>query len=518
MFEQYILNEKNFKLIMRTLYQHFKIKYDYDVGIGEEQLTKKVMDYYSKEYLAKQGQRPKEYIFKYNKLCLSELLKIISSKLRPTDNNIDVQEKLKPINTISKEQNKEVSHRFNDLSDLRQKIKEDNNSKKKQVPNFQNQNLDNNKDISNKFSELNNFRQEQQKKVENNLKNPIVPFQATGISQAVNPELSIEFKNAQPIEKADSKMTNSIDNFKDAPKSAGQKLIIEKPKDFENLANNTYKYNNNYIKTHHLVIDSRDRNIDNYPNSFEYSIDLDNIYKDLISIELISANIPKTEYLINSSNNLLHFIEDSGSELIATITPGNYTPTSLATEIETQLETSGGGSYTVSADSTTTNKFTITLDSGATTFDLLFDGGNETHETQTRTIYKDNSIGPIIGFSRTDVIGITTYTGDNQYNLNGPTYILLKIHNLDNLNGVQNKSINKSFAKIILDTNLTEYKYFKSQSDYITRKEFSPPLAKLAQLNISFVNYDNTFYDFGNLEHCLYFKIVTLNQNQGYFF
>ena len=516
MFEEYILNDKNFKLIMRTLYQHFKMRYNYDVGIGEEQLTQKVMDFYSKEYTPKQGQIPKEYIFEYNKLCLTELVKIISNKLRPVDNNIDVQEKLKPANILKK--NEDVSHKFNDLNNLRQKRIDDVNNKKNQVLNFEKKVNEDNKDIANKFNNLSNFREEQQKNIENNLKNPIVPFQATNIPQSVNPELEIEFKNAQPIEKADSKMTNSIENFKDAPKSAGQKLIIEKPKDFENLANNTYKYNNNYMKTHHLVIDSRDRNTDNYPNSYEYSIDLDYIYKDIISIELMSANIPKTEYLINSSNNLLHFIEDSGSELTATITIGNYTASTLATEIETQLETSGSGSYTVSADSTTTNKFTITLDSGATTFDLLFDGGTETHETTIRTIYKENSIGPIIGFSRTDLTSGTTYTGDNQYNLNGPTYILLKIHNLDNLNGVQNKSINKSFSKIILDTEQSEYKFFKSQSDYISRKDFSPPLSKLAQLNISFVNYDNTFYDFGNLEHCLYFKVVTLNQNQGYFF
>ena len=93
----------------------------------------------------------------------------------------------------------------------------------------------------------------------------------------------------------------------------------------------------------------------------------------------------------------------------------------------------------------------------------------------------------------------------------------MHIHNFDNLQGVHNNSVTKAFAKITLDTNQSEYKFFKSSSDYLVRKEFSPPLAKLAQMNIQFKNYDGSFYDFGGLSHCFNFRITTLNQNQGYF-
>ena len=136
----------------------------------------------------------------------------------------------------------------------------------------------------------------------------------------------------------------------------------------------------------------------------------------------------------------------------------------------------------------------------------------------TRIKYQENSIGPIIGFNKNDLSGTDSYVGQNQYNLNGPSYILMHIHNLDNLHGVHNNAVSKSFCKITLDTQQSEYKFFKSRSDYIVKKEFSPPKAKLAQLNIEFRNYDGSFYDFGNLPHCLNFRITTLNQNQGYFF
>ena len=320
-----------------------------------------------------------------------------------------------------------------------------------------------------------------------------------------------EQKKIEPEQKKD----DEPEAVNKAPKSIGESLLIQKPKEFDKLIDDTYKYNNNFLKTYHLVIDSRDRNTTLYPNNYNYQIDLDRPYTDVVAVELVSANIPKTEYLINDSNNKIHFSDD-GTEYVATITNGNYTISTLVTAIKNAMETVGTSTFTVTNDSVT-NKITIV--SSGSTFSLLFNGGSETYGETTRTTYPESSAAEIIGFSKSDFTGALTYTGDFQYNLNGPTYVLLEIDDFDNINGVHNTTISNAFAKIMLDTSSnSSYKFFKSQSDYIAKKEFTPLLGKLNQMNIKFRNHNGSFYDFGNLPHTLYFKIITLNQAQGYYY
>ena len=157
--------------------------------------------------------------------------------------------------------------------------------------------------------------------------------------------------------------------------------------------------------------------------------------------------------------------------------------------------------FTIS-NSTLTNKITISV--SISTFDIIF-------------VDKTNHMGKLLGFIITsDIISVSSVIGTNQYNLNGPTYLILHINEFENLFG-KKSSIKKGFAKIPLDATQTEYKYFKNTQDYHVIKEFSPPLAKLAQLNIRFLNYEGEEYDFGGLDHSMVLKIRRLNQSLGYF-
>jgi hypothetical protein len=471
-----IINDRNFKLLMSIVFKYFVEKYNYEVGEDEEVFMLEIMKHYTQEETFNRNKFNNygEYIKHINKLCLNHVIKAVEKRLeeeqKETPQVIDIKPDEESSNSMVRAFEQQNQMRMDELKQQKpteinfgQNIEYDN----KQV-------LDNMKKLE---QERNAFEQE------------------------IKPE-------EEKVDKNEPAFVNK------APKAMGETLLIQKPKEFEKLVDETYKYNNNFLKTYHLVIDSRDRNTDSYPNNYNYQIDLDRTYTDIVSVELVSANIPKTEYLINSSNNLLHF-NDDGTDYIATIEEGNYTISELTTAIKTAMDATGTSTFTVSSSSTT-NKITI-LSSGST-FSLLFNGGSETYNETTRTKYPESSIAPIIGFSKADTSGALTYTGDNQYNLNGPTYILLDITEFQNLNGVNNKTISNSFAKIMLDTEQSGYKYFKSQSDYIAKKEFSPLLAKLAQMNIKFKNYDDSFYDFGNLPHSLYFKITTLNQNQGYFY
>ena len=519
MYSNYVLNDKNHSQIMGRLYDYFNKKHGYQVGSGEEELCYQMMKYQVDKNPAKNGTKPRQYVLEVNIKCIKELIKIISDKLKPIETpnqkHVREQDELKPINTL--QVNNDVTTKFEELTKSREPIL----NKPTDIPAFGLSTEADNSAISGSFEQLSLAREAEQKKVEKQLQKdgqpPIVPKQATNVPRSANDNNSNVFgapvNTPQPIEKVE--VNNNIQNLQTAPMASGQELLIQKPKEFKNLVDNAYKYNNNYLKTYNLVIDSRDRNTAAYPNNYNYQIDLDYIYKDIVSVELVSANVPKTQYLINSSNNKIYFTDNGSAELTATIPIGNYTSTTLATAIGSAMTTAGTNTFTVT-DNTLTNTFTIAVNTG--TYTLDFAGVSETYGNTTRIRYRDNSIGPIIGFSQTDLSGAITYTGDNQYNFNGPTYILMHIDDFDNLYGVHNNSITKSFAKIILDTDLNSYKFFKSQSDYITKKEFSPPLAKLAQMNIKFLNYDGSFYDFSGLDHSLYFKIKTLNQPGSFYY
>lgn len=100
--------------------------------------------------------------------------------------------------------------------------------------------------------------------------------------------------------------------------------------------------------------------------------------------------------LIDSSNNKIDFKENSGTELTATITAGVYTPTTLCTEIKTQMEAAGAATYTITFDSLT-RKFLISMD--GTSLQLQF-------ATGTNVLV---SASEVLGFEMEDL------TDDNEH-------------------------------------------------------------------------------------------------------
>ena len=98
-----------------------------------------------------------------------------------------------------------------------------------------------------------------------------------------------------------------------------------------------------------LLIDSRDRNYQHYPNPQEYKIDLKRKYFDVVAIELKKGMIPQSGLYINEQNNLIHFNESIADDhLTATIPVGFYTQAELFTAIETAMNAVGDSTYTVS--------------------------------------------------------------------------------------------------------------------------------------------------------------------------
>lgn len=265
----------------------------------------------------------------------------------------------------------------------------------------------------------------------------------------------------------------------------------------------------------YMVVDSRDRNHDDYPNANHYRVDLERHINDVISIQLISAEIPKSEYIINNSNNKIYFQEtttqvNNGTYLTASLDIGNYTITELKTEIENKMSTVGTGNYTVTIHSRTkTLSIASDLNGPGFLFSLLFKGNDEIHghNNNPRSTYLENSIGPVIGFGRIDRVGALTYTGDAQYNLNGETYVMLHLRNIPIIDGVSD-GVQNAYHKITLDTSLS-VKYYQER-DYQIVKKLNNTIKRLNEMEISFRNYNNDLYDFHGLEHSLTFKITSI--------
>jgi hypothetical protein len=104
--------------------------------------------------------------------------------------------------------------------------------------------------------------------------------------------------------------------------------------------------------------------------------------------------------IVSGVNDALDFNEDGSTELNATLDADTYTGSTLATEIDTQLEDTGTASaYTVTYNNVT-GKFTLTKASG--TFELMWDGTNNA-----------TTCGDLIGFVITaEDSGALTYTSD----------------------------------------------------------------------------------------------------------
>lgn len=165
-----------------------------------------------------------------------------------------------------------------------------------------------------------------------------------------------------------------------------------------------------------IAVNSRDR-ITGNSNDFTYQ--LGRVLQNVNSFSLDFISIPIAYYRVNSTNNRF----DVGASQV-TLTEGDYTITTLATEVQTQLQAinanytcSVSGNYLVLAHTTTA----FTLD-----FNV------------------DNSAYEVMGFVKTgSYTGTTSYTSPNSVNLYGSQVCHLCSKEL----GIQ--SLNDAFDNVV---------------------------------------------------------------------
>ena len=288
--------------------------------------------------------------------------------------------------------------------------------------------------------------------------------------------------------------------------------------------------NKKVVSKHTIIIDSRQRNYSIYPDANNYLVELMEAHKNVERIELIAAIMPKTEYNVNSENNLLivtitgivkqlrltdgqYFI---GSNVIGSpnyISDGNVPVSGLIAEVVNILNTHPNSGNAFNAFLATTpyinggtgqnasplNRVIIT--NSSINFSIDFTNNTFTSGSPFRLlgfkkqIYTSNTLNVIYGSSNTGicipadlttpnlhVVNINSIASIYDYDmLDDPKYIIMQVE-FGNKSADRIESIdianNHKFAAVIYDNNesdtISTYST-TSPTGNIQLQQFRPP-------------------------------------------
>lgn len=142
------------------------------------------------------------------------------------------------------------------------------------------------------------------------------------------------------------------------------------------------------------------------------AFELDGAYPDssgaglsFIAVKLDYDLIP--DYLvIDESNNKIEFQETAGTTLTGTLTNGTYSPAALATEVQTQMNTTGGTPVYTVTYSAITRKFAIASDrAGGAVFVLVGTGSNSLFSAHKILGFDDENTTNAASATSTYVLG-----------------------------------------------------------------------------------------------------------------
>lgn len=243
-------------------------------------------------------------------------------------------------------------------------------------------------------------------------------------------------------------------------------------------------------RSQYVVIDSSLRNKTLYPSPSKYSVNLDENYKYITSVELVSSCVPTIDLvkIVSGTNDTL--VVDGTP---VTIAAGEYTGEELADSLELAINATSLSGFIVNFNESS-NKLEFENDTGAYTLDIA---GNMADTLGLKRLVPSALSAP--------------YGATTQYKLeiqNCP-YVMLRIGQLEHFRTTSsNAGIRDAFALINIKRRFAEETVMLENTNI---KHFNPVLPRLSKLNIEFVRPDNTLHDFRNRDHVLIFKITTMN-------
>jgi len=226
-----------------------------------------------------------------------------------------------------------------------------------------------------------------------------------------------------------------------------------------------------------IIIDSRDRDVSQYPTPTKYWIPLEQDIEDVKTGEIILMDIPMSGYIVNAYNNVI--TTELGSVYIPV---GNYDAPGLAVAIQEILRPwypSNTCVYNPVID-----KFTFNYNIQAS-FTLIFAAKDKIATATAR----------LLGFNPGTSCTIPC-TSPNRINLNVNNYIVMSI-DMFSINASSNSVIDRTTALVHSKAMLLN---FWSVNNTI-KKYFNPIIGRVDRLKVSFVDYYGNPYDFNNVDH-----------------
>ena len=257
-----------------------------------------------------------------------------------------------------------------------------------------------------------------------------------------------------------------------------------------------------------IVVNSRDRNYLNYPNSNFFRYSLRRPLTNVMSIELTNGTIPSYIYNIQKDWGSFTFSESGGPTATVTLTPGFYTESQLLAELQAQLNAIPDklNTYTVTQNILNgRNTRHIKISGTRATFVIQFYSGDFKDELDLNTLayMAINTPARLLGFGFDDYIsgydysqGAAVPTPSFPFTMIGVlpmdldnflTRIYLHIEadgrNLDRMeNGAGRKDC---FHIFYIQNGQTDYTLLDKETDHSIFESNPSPISRISNLEIS---------------------------------
>jgi len=264
-----------------------------------------------------------------------------------------------------------------------------------------------------------------------------------------------------------------------------------------------------------VEINSRDRNVRSYPKTGQFRWRFQRPMKDVKSIQLVGGTIPTRIYNINTGWNKFTFLQGTILYTV-TLTPGCYTMTTLASELQTQLNaiTPMANQYAAIFISTT-DQLQVTRTSGSDVFAFLFSSGVYVDQYDLNSVLvMMNSPAQILGFLTAD------YTSDSGTIITSPNaaqvdFLMNRVYlhiNGDNAQDIHTieRSVGRDgpFSILYMDENEKSYKFFDKLTFVPLYLSVPAPVSRMTTLDISLRDEFNRVIDLNGRDFTLLLEMV----------
>jgi len=267
-------------------------------------------------------------------------------------------------------------------------------------------------------------------------------------------------------------------------------------------------------RTTQLIVSSRMRRLDLYPNTFSYAVNLPERIKNVVSCALIQAIIPNSQTTVNQFNNKLQLVKLLTAELVTiTVPTGDYEPALLLNELKTLLAQYVANPV-VTLD-TSNNRVTIAADEPIS---LLFSSGDQAF----------GSVHRALGFPSLDTPFDVTFTGSFALNLPPPNYVTVAVDEVPAVcckrfmtaryeqGGGGYDSRVEQYQRYVLDIvplncEFGTNKYYHAAVGDLMNNTFKP--IDLSSLTINLFDDQGNPYDSNGFDHTLVLQLTTCEAN-----